>query len=132
MKKVFAIIIVALVFAACSSEPKKELKVDGDWEFQSFIEGETKLNPQSQAMVKSILKMFKDGEVSFKDGNIEINSPGIGKRSGTFSVEDGKISAKLGENSQFVLHASNQEETLVILFNEFGEKETGKIVMAKK
>ncbi len=132
MKKVFALLIAVVVFVACSSEPKKELKVDGDWKFQSFVEGETKLNPQSQAMVKSILKIFEDGEVSFKEGNIEINSPGVGKRSGTYTVEDGKISAKLGENSQFVLHASNEGETLVILFNEFGEKETGKIVMAKK
>lgn len=124
-------VAAAALFMACNSTPKQEVKVDGDWTFSEFVEGKAELNPQNQAMIQSIVKLFKDGSVSFKDGKINIQSPVAGKRSGTYTIEDGKLNAALGGNSQFSLHVANEAGNLVILFNEDGSQETGKIVLKK-
>lgn len=130
MKKLLFVAIVAL-FMACNSAPKEPLKVEGKWNFKEFVEGTAELNPQNQAMVNTIVNMFKDGSIEMAEGKVTLVSPSAGERSGTYTVEDGKLNVKFGENSQFALHVANENGNLIILFNEDGSKETGKIVMAK-
>lgn len=62
------------------------------------------MNPQNEAMINSIVKLFKDVTIWLKDVNI----PGAGKRSGTYTVEEGKINVALGGNDQFSLHVINE------------------------
>lgn len=129
MKKLLITISAGLLLACGTA--KKPVQVEGDWKFKEHVEGNASLNPQNQAMVTSIVKMFENGELSLKDGNATLSSPSVGDRQGTYTVEDGKLNVKLGENSQFALHVANDNGNLIILFNEDGSKETGKIVMTK-
>lgn len=129
MKKLLFVAITAL-FVACNSTPKEPVSVEGTWNYKEFVEGKTELNPQNQAMVNTIVEMFKDGSIAMSEGKVTLNSPSVGKRSGTYFVEDGKLNVKFGENSQFVLHVANEGGNLIILFNEDGSTETGKIVFS--
>ena len=41
------------------------------------------MNPQNDVMINSIVKLFKDGTISFKEVMIDMNSLVAGKRSET-------------------------------------------------
>ena len=82
-------------------------------------------------MIKSITSIFKDGEISFKDGNVTIKSPVAGNRIGTYTLNNDVIDMEFGANSQISLHMKNEGENLAILFSKDGENETGKILMIK-
>ncbi len=132
MKNLF-IVAVSLVLFACNQQSSHVVNVEGDWKFDKHVEGEAKLNPENKMMVQSIVSLFEGGSMSLKGGKISMNSSEAGDRKGTYTVEDGKLNVQLGKNSQFSLHVANQDSTgLLILFNEGGEKETGKIVMLKE
>ncbi|MAS52571.1 MAG: hypothetical protein CMD20_05145 [Flavobacteriales bacterium] len=131
MKKLMPIIFLILI-CSVACEPAKEIKVEGNWEFSELIQGKAELNNQNKAMIKSITSLFKDGEISFKEGNVTIKSPVAGNRTGTYTVKNGIIDMEFGENSQVSLHIKNDGENLAILFSEDGENETGKIILVKK
>jgi len=132
MKKIF-VVAISLVMFACNPEPAKVVNVEGDWRFDQFVEGEAELVPENQMMVKSIVNLFDGCSMSLNDGEISLTSGVAGKREGTYTVVDGKLNVQFGANSQFSLHVENQDSTaLLILFNEGGEKETGKIVLLKQ
>tara|TARA_B100001778_G_scaffold305904_1_gene284825 strand:- start:1880 stop:2275 length:396 start_codon:yes stop_codon:yes gene_type:complete len=131
MKKLIPIIFLILI-CSVACEPAKEIKVEGNWEFSELIQGKAELNNQNKAMIKSITSLFKDGEISFKEGNVTIKSPVAGNRTGTYTVKNGIIDMEFGENSQVSLHIKNDGENLAILFSEDGENETGKIILVKK
>ena len=131
MKKLIPIIFLILI-CSLACEPAKEIKVEGNWEFSELIQGKAELNNQNKAMIKSITSLFKDGEISFKEGNVTIKSPVAGNRKGTYTVKNGIIDMEFGENSQVSLHIKNDGENLAILFSEDGENETGKIILVKK
>ena len=131
MKKLIPIIFLILI-CSLACEPAKEIKVEGNWEFSELIQGKAELNNQNKAMIKSITSLFKDGEISFKEGNVTIKSPVAGNRTGTYTVKNGIIDMEFGENSQVSLHIKNDGENLAILFSEDGENETGKIILVKK
>lgn len=131
MKKLIPIIFLTLI-CSVACEPAKEIKVEGSWEFSELFEGKTELNNQNKAIIKSITSLFKDGEISFKEGNVTIKSPVAGNRTGTYTVKNGIIDMEFGENSQVSLHIKNDGENLAILFSEDGENETGKIILVKK
>ena len=131
MKKLIPIIFLILI-CSVACEPAKEIKVEGNWEFSELIQGKAELNNQNKAMIKSITSLFKDGEISFKEGNVTIKSPVAGNRTGTYTVKNGIIDMEFGENSQVSLHIKNDGENLAILFSEYGENETGKIILVKK
>ena len=133
MKKTITILFSAvLFFAACNQEPAKKINVEGAWKFEQHIEGKAELNAQSAAMINSIVSLFKDGEVEFKEGNVNMKGPVVGNRKGTYTVKDGKLDVELGKGSQFSLHVKNEGANLIVLFNEDGDQETGKIVLVKK
>ena len=125
-------IIFLILICSVACEPAKEIKVEGNWEFSELIQGKAELNNQNKAMIKSITSLFKDGEISFKEGNVTIKSPVAGNRTGTYTVKNGIIDMEFGENSQVSLHIKNDGENLAILFSEDGENETGKIILVKK
>ena len=125
-------IIFLILICSVACEPAKEIKVEGNWEFSELIQGKAELNNQNKAMIKSITSLFKDGEISFKEGNVTIKSPVAGNRTGTYTVKNGIIDMEFGENSQVSLHIKNDGENLAILFSEYGENETGKIILVKK
>lgn len=132
MKKAVTVILSAIVLflTSCEGTPKKEVNVVGDWKFEQFIEGTEKLSPQSEAMVNAIVSIFKDCEVSYKaDGNVVMKSPVVGNKTGTYTLDNGKLDQQLGKGTQFVLHLTNDKEKLVILLNEEDTKETGKILL---
>ena len=131
MKKLIPIIFLILI-CSIACEPAKEIKVEGNWAFSELIQGKAELNNQNKAMIKSITSLFKDGEISFKEGNVTIKSPVAGNRTGTYTVKNGIIDMEFGENSQVSLHIKNDGENLAILFSEDGENETGKIILVKK
>ena len=132
MKNLF-VALVSLVLFACNQQPANEVNVEGNWKFDKHVEGDAKLNPENKMMVQSIVNLFEGGSVSLKDGKISMKSSAAGSRKGTYTVADGKLNVQFGENSQFSLHVANQDSTgLLILFNEGGEKETGKIVLLKE
>ena len=127
--KLIKMFLVSLLFFACNNQVQQPLSVEGDWKFKAFVPGSQELNPQNQAMVDAIVDLFKDGTVHFQGDSIRLNSPSAGQRAGTYTLEAGKINAALGGNSQFSLNALNENGNLVILFNEDGNAETGKIVL---
>ena len=132
MKKVATVILSAMVlfFTSCEGTPKKEVNVIGDWKFEQFIEGTEKLSPQSEAMVNAILSIFKDCEVSYKsDGTVAMTSPVVGSKTGTYTLDNGKLDQQMGERTQFILHLKNDKEKLVILLNEEDTKESGRILL---
>ena len=132
MKKVATVILSAMVlfFTSCEGTPKKEVNVIGDWKFEQFIEGTEKLSPQSEAMVNAILSIFKDCEVSYKaDGTVAMTSPVVGSKTGTYTIDNGKLDQQMGERTQFILHLKNDKEKLVILLNEDDTKESGRILL---
>ena len=131
MKKLIPIIFLILI-CSVACEPAKEIKVEGNWEFSELIQGKAELNNQNKTMIKSITSLFKDGEISFKEGNVTIKSPVAGNRTGTYTVKNGIIDMEFGENSQVSLHIKNDGENLAILFSEDGENETGKIILVKE
>lgn len=134
MKKlVFGILAATIVLLSCEGKAPKTVDVKGNWEFSKHIEGTGELSVQEQAMVKSIVSVFQDGSVNYKeDGTLTMESPRVGKRTGTYSINDGKLEQKMGENSQFILHVQNEGENLAILFNEGGDASVGKIILTKK
>ena len=131
MKKLILLaLIVSAFILAC--EPPNEVKVQGSWYFSELIQGKSELNNQQKAMIKSITSLFKDGKISFNEGNVKIKSPLAGNRTGTYTLNNGIIDMAFGENSQVSLHIKNDGERLAILFSEDGEDETGKIVLIKE
>ena len=66
------------------------------------------MNPQNEAIINSIVKLFKDVTIWLKDVKVDMNIPGAGKRSGTYTVEEGKLNVALGGNDQFSLHVINE------------------------
>lgn len=130
MRTLIPIVFLALI-CTTSCEPPKEVKVQGNWEFSELVKGKTELNRQNKAMIKSITSLFEDGTISFNKGNVNINSPVAGNRTGTYTLKNGIIDMEFGENSQVSLHIKNDGENLAILFSEDGENETGKIILAK-
>ena len=130
MNKLLSMLTI-VVLLGCNEQSNTTLMVEGDWKFSSFVEGNEELNAQNKAMVKSIVELFEDGTVSFYQDSIRIQSPTAGKRMGTYVIEEGKINASLGGNSQFSLNAMNEGGNLVILFNEDGATETGKIIFER-
>lgn len=83
-------------------------------------------------MINSIVALFKDGKISFKEDNVAIKSSVAGDKSGIYTIRNGIINMEFGENSQVSLHIKNDGENLAILFSENGENETGKIILVKK
>ena len=132
MRKVVTVILsaIALIFTSCEGAPKKEVNLVGDWKFEKFIEGTEKLSPQTKAMVKSIVSIFKDCEISYKaDGTVKMTSLEMGSKTGTYTLDNGKLDQQMGKNNQFVLHLTNDKEKLVIFFNEDETKESGRILL---
>lgn len=132
MRKVATVIlsVMVLFFIACEGTAKKEVNVIGDWKFEQFIEGTEKLSPQSEAMVNAILSIFKDCEVSYKaDGTVAMTSPVVGSKTGTYTLDNGKLDQQMGERTQFILHLKNDKEKLVILLNEEDTKDSGRILL---
>lgn len=131
MKKVMAFLFSAvLLFTAC--EPVKEVKVEGDWKFSEHVQGKAKLNPQNQAMITSIASLFIDGSISLKEGKVEMASPKGGSRKGTYTISNGKLDMAFGAKNQVSINVMNEGQNLIVLFNEGGVEETGKIVLVKK
>lgn len=132
MKKLF-VVVVSLVLFACNQQVAKDVNVEGNWKFDKYVEGKAELSPENEMMVKSIVNLFEGGSMSLKDGEISMNSATAGDREGTYTVTNGKLNVQFSKNSQFSLHVANQDSTgLLILFNEDGEKQTGKIVLIKE
>jgi len=132
MRKVATVIlsVMVLFFIACEGTAKKEVNVIGDWKFEQFIKGTEKLSPQSEAMVNAILSIFKDCEVSYKvDGTVAMTSPVVGSKTGTYTLDNGKLDQQMGERTQFILHLKNDKEKLVILLNEEDTKDSGRILL---
>ena len=130
MRKLIPVVFLSIIFTiAC--EPAKNVEVEGNWKFSELIKGKIELNNQNKAMIKSITSIFKDGEISFKDGNVTIKSPVAGNRIGTYTLNNDVIDMEFGANSQISLHMKNEGENLAILFSKDGENETGKILMIK-
>ena len=131
MKTLIPIVLSHIIcFTAC--QPTKKTNIEGNWSFSEHIEGKAELNSQSKAMIKSITSIFKDGTISFKEGTVVMKSPVAGHRTGTYTVVNGVVDMEFGETSQISLHIKNENNKLVILFNENGEDETGKIILTQK
>jgi hypothetical protein len=131
MKKTLVVLVCALL-VACNQESDKEVHVEGNWKFEKYVEGKIELVPENEMMVKSIVNLFKGAQLSLQDGKVTMKSAAAGHRKGTYTVTDAKLHVQFSEKSQFSLHVSNQDSTrLLILFNENGEKQTGKIVLLK-
>lgn len=132
MKKVFFMMFSAvLLFAACEPKPELKVNVEGDWKFLEHVEGNAELNPQNQMMIKSIVSIFEDASISMKDGKISLESKGAGKRTGTYTIKNGKWDVSFGESGHLSLNVTNEKDNLIVLFNEGGAEETGKIVLTK-
>lgn len=131
MKTLIPIVFACIIcFIAC--QPTKEIDLEGTWYFSEHIEGNAELNAQSKAMIKSITSIFKDGTISFKEGTVVMKSPVAGDRTGTYTAGNGVVDMEFGKSSQISLHIKNENNNLVILFNENGEDETGKIILTQK
>ena len=59
-------------------------------------------------------------------------SPKRGNRTGTYTLENGKLDMAFGDNNQVSLNVMNEENNLIVLFNEGDPEETGKIILVKK
>ena len=132
MKKTL-VVLVSAILVACNQQSGKEVHVEGNWKFEKYVEGRTKLVLEDEMMVKSIVNLFKGAHLFLQDGKVTMKSAAAGNRKGTYTVTDAKLHVQFSEKSQFSLHVSNQDSTrLLILFNENGEKKTGKCVFVKK
>lgn len=132
MKKVILLMFsAALFFTACEPKPEVKVNVEGDWKFSEHVKGKAELNPENKMMIKSIVSVFKDASVNMKDGKITLESAGAGKRTGTYTIKNGKWDVSFGESGQLSLNVVNENENLVVLFKEGGAEETGKIVLVK-
>ena len=132
MRKVVTVILsaIALTFTSCEGVPNKEVNLIGDWKFEKFIKGTENLSPQTEAMVKSIVSIFKDCEISYKaDGTVKMTSPEVGSKTGTYTLDNGKLDQQMGKGAKFILHLTNDKEKLVILFNEDETKDIGRILL---
>lgn len=133
MKKVlFGLLSVVMICISCEGNPPKKVNIEGNWKFDEHVKGTGDLNVQHQAIVKSIVSVFENGTVNYKsDGTLTMNSPVVGKKQGTYTVNNGKLEQHMGKNSQFILHVQNEGEKLAILFNEDGDASIGKILLVK-
>jgi hypothetical protein len=130
---IVAVIILILTAGACNSKTVKEVNVVGNWAFEKYVPGAVVMSPQSKAMVEAIVSVFKDCKVSYlADGKVEMSSPVIGIKSGTYTVTDGKLDQQMGKRTQFILHVKNEGEKLVVLFNEDDTENMGKIFLVAK
>ena len=59
MKKLILSLVFAVALIACG-EADKPVNVNGDWKFKEHVEGTMNMNPQNEAMINSIVKLFKD------------------------------------------------------------------------
>lgn len=132
MRKLVVVFASVGLFFACNQAPKQPVNVEGNWTFKEHVKGNAELNTQNEAMINSIVSLFEGGTISMQEGKVNLKSPVAGDRSGTYMVNDGKLDVAFGSKSQFSLHVANQDSNLVILFNENGEAETGKIVLVKE
>lgn len=132
MKKIILILFgTVLILTACDQKPTKQVKVDGEWKYSEFVEGNAELDFQNKAMVNTIVSLFKDSKITMEKGIISLESPAAGSKNGTYTINNGRLDCEFGPNNQLSLHVDNEGENLIILFNENGAKETGKIILTK-
>tara|TARA_B100000767_G_scaffold268192_2_gene288057 strand:- start:17 stop:418 length:402 start_codon:yes stop_codon:yes gene_type:complete len=133
MYKVIAILFSAvLLITACEPGKNVIVNVEGDWKFSEYVQGKAALNPQNKSMVNAIISIFENGSISLKEGKVEMLSPKRGNRTGTYTLENGKLDMAFGDNNQVSLNVMNEENNLIVLFNEGDPEETGKIILVKK
>lgn len=127
---ILSVVIMLITVVGCENKAAKPVEILGDWKFEKYVPGTVELSPQSEAMVNAIVSVFKDCEVSYlENGQVRMSSPVIGRKSGTYTVVDGKLDQQMGKGTQFILHVQNEGGKLVVLLNEDAIESVGKIVL---